>query len=131
RMNSGHTTNPRWSPDDQSLVFNSFNPRSDLYAINVNDGSVKRLTDDPADEVEPSWSQDGKWIYCGSSRTARVEVYRIPARGGALVQITRNGGLHAEESADGKWLYYSKNAEIPTSVWRVPRDGGEETLAID
>src|SRR5205823_4609331 len=96
--------------DDRHLVFNWWNPRSDLYSVDVNDGSGKRLTDDPGDEVEPSWSRDGHWIYCGSTRMDRIEVYRIPAGGGALVQITKNGGLHGEESADGKWLYYSKDA---------------------
>jgi hypothetical protein len=48
-----------------------------------------------------------------------------------MVQITRNGGLHAEESVDRKWLYYSKDADAPSSLWRVPRDGGEEMLVID
>ena len=54
RTGSGRATNPRWSPDDRHLVFNWWNPRSDLYSVDVNDGSVKRLTDDPGDEVEPS-----------------------------------------------------------------------------
>jgi eukaryotic-like serine/threonine-protein kinase len=131
RIGAGKTTNPRWSPDDQALVFNSYTPRSKLYTVQVNDGSVNLLTDDSADAVEPSWSRDGKWIYFGSSKTGRLEVYRIPSGGGPPVQITRNGGLHAEESQDGKWLYYSKNADRPSSIWRVPRDGGEETLVID
>lgn len=130
RIGSGHTANPRWSPDDQSLVFNSWNPRSELYSVNLSDGSVKRLTDDP-DTAEPSWSRDGKWLYCGSTRTGRDELHRVPAGGGPLKQITRNGGLHAEESFDSKWLYYSKDAYIPTSIWKVPRDGGEESLVIE
>ena len=101
RMGSGHTANPRWSPDDNSLIFNSWTPRSELYSIDLSDGSVKRLTSDPADEVEPSWSRDGKWLYCGSNRIGRLEIYRVSANGGSLVQITRNGGLHAEESLAG------------------------------
>ncbi len=132
RMGSGHTANPRWSPDDRTILFNSWNPRSALYAVAVSDGSVKRLTDEQlSNSVEPSWSRDGKWIYFGSDKTGRLEVYRIPAGGGAVSQITHNGGLHAEESVDGQWVYYSKDAESPTSMWRVPRDGGEETLVID
>jgi Tol biopolymer transport system component len=125
------TSNPRWSPDDQSLVFNSWNPRSELYSVNLSDGLVERLTDDPGNQLEPSWSRNGKWIYCGSSRTGRLEIHRVPAGGGRLEQITRNGGLHAEESFDGKWLYYSKDAYSPTSIWKVPRDGGEESRVIE
>jgi Tol biopolymer transport system component/DNA-binding winged helix-turn-helix (wHTH) protein len=131
RMDSGHTANARWSLDDRTILFNSWNPRSDLYTIAVDYGSVKRITEDPVGNVEPSWSRDGKWIYFGNNKTGRLEVYRIPVGGGAVEQVTRKGGLHAEESVDKKWVYYSKNAEAPSSIWRVPRDGGEETLVID
>jgi len=132
RMGSGHTANPRWSLDDRAILFNSWSPRSDLYTVAVSDGTVKRLTDQKlSNSVEPSWSRDGKWIYFGDDRTERFEVYRIPVGGGATEQLTRNGGLHAEESVDRKWVYYSKDAESPSSIWRIPRDGGQETLMID
>jgi Tol biopolymer transport system component len=132
RIGSGHTANPRWSLDDRAILFNSWSPRSDLYTVVVSDGTVKRLTDQQlSNSVEPSWSRDGRWIYFGDDRTGRFEVDRIPVGGGATEQLTRNGGLHAEESVDRKWVYYSKDAEYPSSIWRVPRDGGQETLMID
>ena len=131
RMGSGHTANPRWSPGDRTILFNSWTPRSNLYTVEVNDGSVKRITEDPVDNVEPSWSRDGKWMYFGSNKTGRLQVYRTPVGGGDAVQITISGGLHAEESVDQRWIYYSKNPGAPSSIWRVPRDGGEETLVID
>ena len=134
RMGSGRTANPQWSLNDRTILFNSWAPRSNLYTVEVNDGSVKRITEDPIGNVEPSWSRDGKWIYFGNgwpNASKTGQVFRSPAGGGSIVQITRDGGLHAEESVDQKWVYYSKNAESPTSIWKVPRDGGEETLVID
>src|SRR5262245_11637217 len=94
-------------------------------------GSVEQLTDDPADEIEPRWSRDGKWIYFGSNRTGRWEVYRIPRTGGTFVQVTRNGGVAATETLDRKWLYYAKNVSSPTSIRKVPVSGGEETKVLD
>lgn len=53
-MRSGRTANPRWSRDGRMIVFNSWHPTSDLFTLNVQDGSVKQLTDDSTNEVEPS-----------------------------------------------------------------------------
>jgi hypothetical protein len=53
---------------------------------------VEHLTNNPADEAEPSWSRDGNWLYCGSNRTGFLEIHRVPANGGSLVQITRAAG---------------------------------------
>lgn len=128
---AGHTTNPRWSHDGQTILFNSWRSGSDLFELSVESGAVKQLTKDSGVKVEPSWSRDGKWIYCGSDRNGGLQIFRLPATGGPLVQITRNGGLHAEESADGKWIFYSKDAESPTSIWKTPRDGGDETLVLN
>ena len=54
----------------------------------------------------------------------------MPAGGGEAIQITRNEGDVAKESADGKWLYYQKGWPARASVWRMPIDGGEETKIL-
>jgi hypothetical protein len=57
-------------------------------------------------------------------------VWKVLAEGGTAVQVTKQGGFTAFESADGKHLYYSKISAGP-GVWRVPVDGGEESLVLD
>ena len=127
-----NTSNSRWSRDGRTILFNSRRSgSSDLYVLDVATRSVQRLTDDPSDEYEPRWSRDGSWIYFVSTRSGRPEVWKIPAGGGPAVQVTRQGGLAAFESADGRWLYYAKDTARPTSIWRVPVDGGEETKVLD
>jgi Tol biopolymer transport system component/DNA-binding winged helix-turn-helix (wHTH) protein len=124
-------SNPDWSPDGRTILFNSRRAGSaDLYLLQPDTGKLTRLTDHPAEEVEPRWSRDGRWIYFGSDRTGRLEVWRMPAAGGAASQVTRQGGLFAIESQDG-FLYYSKNVGSPTSIWRVPVDGGAEVPVVD
>lgn len=127
-----NTSNSRWSRDGRTILFNSRRSgSSDLYLLDVATRAVQRLTDDPSDEYEPRWSRDGRWIYFVSTRTGRPEVWKIPSGGGAAVQVTRQGGLAAFESADRSWLYYAKDMTRPTSIWRVPVDGGEETKVLD
>ena len=94
-------------------------------------GSWRRLSQDPANEVEASWSRNGQWIYFGSDKTGRPEIWKIPASGGLPVQLTKGGGLAASESPDRKWVYYSKDAASPTTLWKIRPSGGEETQVAD
>ncbi|MBI1790198.1 MAG: serine/threonine-protein kinase [Acidobacteria bacterium] len=79
---------------------------------------------------ETGWSAGGRWIYFGSNRGGDWQVWKVPAEGGAAVQVTRHGGREAFESVDGKILYYTKQTPA-AGIWRVAPGGGEETQAID
>jgi hypothetical protein len=46
------------------------------------------------------------------------------------LQVTRQGGFEAAESADGRDLYYSKTMGL-ADIWRTPVEGGAETLALE
>jgi Tol biopolymer transport system component len=125
-----NTSNPRWSRNGRTILVNSRCSGSwDLYLLEVATRAVRRLTDDPGEEGEPTWSRDGEWIYFGASE----QVWKIRPGDGAAsqVKVIRHGGRNAYESTDGRFLYYAKSAERPTSIWRVPIDGGEETKVID
>ena len=113
--------NPQWSPDGQTIVFNSRREGSaDLYLLRPTSGEVRRLTSEPSDELEPHWSRDGRWVYFGSDRTGRFEVWEMPAEGGAPVQMTRGGGMTATESLDGRFLDYAKAPVSPTAIGACP-----------
>jgi dipeptidyl aminopeptidase/acylaminoacyl peptidase len=125
------TGSPRWSPDGRRIAFDSRandpakagNPS--IWTIDVEGGEARRLTTAATGDVAPSWSHDGRWIYFASTRSGSLEIWKMPAQGGAAVQVTRKGGFEAFESADGQNLLYVKGREIP-GIWRVPTGGGEE-----
>jgi Tol biopolymer transport system component/DNA-binding winged helix-turn-helix (wHTH) protein len=123
---------PRWSPDGRSMAF-EYRPseHSEIYLLDLGGGMPRLLPTLPgADNGGPSWSRDGKWIYFYSDRGGtRFQLWRVLLKGGPPVQITRNGGLFAAESADGRFLYYSKY-EAP-GIWKVPLSGGEEKRVLD
>ena len=56
----------------------------------------------------PSWSGDGRFIYYGSNRTGRYQIWRVPVAGGPEEQVTRESGFLPFESLDGRTLYYKR-----------------------
>jgi len=85
------------------------------------------LTTEASNEWRPSWSKDGRWIYFASDRTGDPQIWKMPAQGGAAVQVTKRGGDDAIESVDGDFVYYAKSG----GIWRTPVAGGEETRILD
>ena len=67
----GTESQPYFSPDGKKIVYvwggeNGDNP--DLYVQSLDDGSVRRFTTDPADDLSPVWSPDGTriaWLRTG------------------------------------------------------------------
>ena len=122
---------PRWAPDSGSIAFDhELYGNKHISVISIEGGKPRRLTADPSNEVRPSWSRDGRWIYFGSNRSGEWQIWKAPAAaGGPAVQVTRSGGEEAFESMSGKYLYWAKQSG--PGIWRMPVGGGEETRVID
>ena len=88
------------------------------------------MTTDPANDGNPSWSRDGRWIYFDSFRTGEQQAWKIPVDGGEAIQVTWGGGFAPLESPDGRFIYYTKDL-FNTSVWRLPVEGGQATKVLE
>jgi Tol biopolymer transport system component len=122
----------RWSPDGRYIAF-EFHPNehSEIYIVEVAGGVPHLMPTVPgADNLSPSWSRDGKWLYFASKRgTEAFQIWKTPVQGGTPVQLTQHGGISAVESTDGRYLYYSKFEE--GGVWRMAIEGREEIKVLD
>jgi Tol biopolymer transport system component/DNA-binding winged helix-turn-helix (wHTH) protein len=122
----------RWSPNGRYIAF-EFHPRerSEIYVVELPGGVPRLLPTIPgSDNLSPSWSRDGKWIYFASKRGGEAfQVWKMPFAGGAPRQLTKHGGISPVESTDGRYLYYSKYER--SGIWRMPlSDGGEESEVL-
>jgi len=122
----------RWSPNGRYIAF-EFHPkeRGEIYVVEVPGGVPHYLSTIPgADNLSPSWSRDGKWMYFASKRGDKpFQIWKMPVQGGTPVQVTKNGGISPIESEDGRFLYFSKYEQ--GGVWRMPLQGGEETEVLE
>jgi len=112
-----HRDRPAWTPDGKGLIFSANRNEdweyefrnSEIYALTLEDGSVRALTDRKGPDAEPAISPDGKRIaYLGFDD--RVQTY----------QVTRLHVMNADGS--GKRVITSKlDRSVRGPVW--DRDG--------
>ena len=131
----GRSGSPRWSPDSQRIAFDSnVDGNWQIYTVSAHGGRPQRVTKGAANDVRPSWSQDGKWVYFSSNRSGggqSWQIWKMPAGGGEARQVTKDGGYNPFESKDGKTIYYLKRNVDLGPLWKVPAEGGEESQVAD
>jgi hypothetical protein len=93
--------NPAWSPAWTRLAFQSnHNGNWDIYTVRADcdpsgsqgekDCGLRQLTDDPADDVLPAWSPDGRSIAFVSMRDGNPEIYVMDNGGQNQRRLTFN-----------------------------------------
>lgn len=98
---------PAWSPDGRQLAFTiSRDGNADIYILNMQNDTLKRLTHHQAIDTESVWSPDGNSIIFTSDRSGSPQLYEIPPKGGPVTRLTFKGheNTQASISPDGKHI---------------------------
>ncbi len=111
----GSDFDPSISRDGTSMIFastrHSMNP--DIYYKDVDAVAVVQLTSDPASDVQPCFSPDGRRVAFASDRTGNWDIWIVNLDGQQAVQVTSSAGheVHPTWSPDGKQLVFSSMSE--------------------
>lgn len=97
-------------------------------------GTSRRLTFDPADDLNPTWSPDGARIAFTSDRRGVREIYQKLANGSGEDELLLESkeSAHVEDwSADGKFLLYNYNrGGTPADLVLLPVSSADDRKPI-
>jgi Tol biopolymer transport system component len=120
---------PNWSPDGKNLVFQHLErTKFSVKVVNVASHAITAFTEGRYHDLNPIWSQSGKYIYFSSDRGGGLNIWRVGVSGAGQVtgtpqQVTMGSGQDVQlaMSVSGKQLAFSilrQNADL----WRLPVD---------
>ena len=141
RLTAGdfHVSEPCWSPDGKQIAFVSApSPKADdmmfsgtVHVINVETGSVRKLTAHTGGESAPRWSPDGEQIaYLHSPECyGQKDLHIISAEGGTSTNLTaarldRNADLPVW-SPDGETICFIAMNRVRWQLYSASKSDGE------
>jgi Tol biopolymer transport system component len=96
----------------------------DIYVVHPDSSGLTRLTEDPADDREPSISRDGKTLAFTSTRAGSAQIFLLDVATGDVAQLTHHegGAAQASISPDGQQVAFHSGF----SVFVIGIDGSDE-----
>jgi Tol biopolymer transport system component len=125
------TSTPPVSPRD--VVFQSTRDGNfEIYSMRSDGTDELRLTNDPADDFEPSWSPTRDRVAFASSRAGGFQIFTMNADGSNATQLTHGSINRAPQwSPDGsKILFYSDRNGFH-QIFVMEADGQNQHLVIE
>ena len=122
-----HIEAPNWTPDGQSLIYNS---EGLLYKISLNGGDPELIPTGFANNInnDHGISPDGKsLVISDQTETGQSMIYSLPIEGGEPEKITPLSPSYWHGWApDGKTLVYCAERNGNYDIYSIPFEGGEE-----
>jgi Tol biopolymer transport system component len=127
---------PAWSPDGRQIAFSGLaGGYSDLWVIDVESASLRKLTTDAFADLQPSWSPDGRRLvfvsdrYSSSLETLQFGEYELAIMDVASARATRLETFANARHNSPQWtrndsIYFIAYPDGIPDVYRVDASGG-------
>jgi len=135
-----------FTPDSKELVFVSnregndreaYTTNNDVWSVPVGGGTAKKLTPNPASDVQPVFSRDGRYLFVRAQRRPQfesdrfyIDVYdRAAGTKRTLMETTDLSISDFKVAADGSAIAFVAANHGEDNLFRLPLDGGRATAA--
>jgi Tol biopolymer transport system component len=105
---------------------------SEIYVMNPDGSGQTRLTNNPAKDIDPAWSPDGRRIAFVSNRSGTLEIFVMKADGSNVTQLTDGGGNEDPAwSPDGRKIAFHSFRDsvglLNAEIYTMSADGTNQT----
>ncbi|HKQ79022.1 MAG TPA: protein kinase, partial [Blastocatellia bacterium] len=122
---------PRWSPNGHRIAFWGLRggAQRDIWTAPSGGGAPVAVTNDKAENGNPVWSPDGRYLYYSSNRNGSLSSWRvrIDERSGKtlgdpeLIPTKSSNSIHMSIARNGRRIAYT-NRMVRTNIKRVAFD---------
>jgi TolB protein len=113
---------------DNHMVFSSSKEGSpEIYIMNIDKRSYKKLTRSLGIDVSPVFSPDGSQVAFVSDRGGTPQIYIMDVEGKGLKRITFEGNYNTSPawSPNGKWIAFVGRKNGKNQIFMIKSDGTE------
>jgi len=98
---------------------------SEIFRVRLDGKNLRRLSENRAIDVSPSWSPDGRKLAFVSDRAGSPQVYVMDADGSDVRRLTFDGNYNTNPawSPDGRWIAYQNQVGGQFDIWLIDPDG--------
>ncbi len=99
----------------------------EIYAMNLAGQSILRLTNNPANDMQPALAPDSTRVAYASNQNGNNEIYLTGLDRQPPVNLTNNPGDDQQPtwSPDGKWIAFTSNRDGNQEIYIMRSDGSE------
>jgi Tol biopolymer transport system component len=124
------TATPTQAPPSLSgimLISSDRDGNSEIYALNLANLATARLTNNPAQDVQPALAPDSVQVAYVTNQDGNNEIYLTGVNGGVPSNITNHPADDQQPtwSPDGNWIAFTTNRDGNQEIYIMRRDGSE------
>lgn len=130
-----HASQPRWSPDGESLAFVSYQDLyhgdSEIWEIDLETLKLKKLTNRPWFQYDPCYASNGSAIlFTDGPELYAQEIRKLDFKTGDITQLTENKAYDYDMqpcySPDCERIAYASNESGDYDIWIMDKFGRDK-----